>query len=116
LGLTAKLTPVPTPLIVNDHAEVARRVPVEGARGQDDDSIGSHGKAGRAVLVGRSTHSLEQAFSSAREGADYIGWSDFRDADKTRTTRQSDLDIKRALVVSLPIFCIGGINIGNLDK
>src|SRR5205823_14467951 len=29
-----------TPLIVNDHAEIARRVPVEGVHvGQDDDSI-----------------------------------------------------------------------------
>src|SRR4029453_18121640 len=30
-----------TPLIVNDHAEVASKVPVEGVHiGQDDDSIG----------------------------------------------------------------------------
>src|SRR2546421_1342318 len=50
------------PLIVNDYAEVAAKGSMEGIHlGQDDDSIG-HGrqKAGRPVLVGKSSHSLEQ--------------------------------------------------------
>src|ERR671919_2507795 len=54
-----------TPLIVNDHAEIARRVPVEGVHvGQDDDSIAvAWRKAGRAIVVGKSTHNLEQAYA-----------------------------------------------------
>src|SRR5436189_82886 len=58
--LTAKSS---TPLIVNDHAEIARRVPVEGVHvGQDDDPIEIvRRKAARDVLIGKSTHSLEQA-------------------------------------------------------
>ncbi len=65
-----------TPLIVNDHAEIARRVAVEGVHvGQDDDSIESvREKATREILVGKSTHSLEQARAAQREGADYIGF------------------------------------------
>src|SRR5947207_3733328 len=65
-----------TPLIVNDYAEIAAKVPVEGMHvGQDDDSIArAREKAGRSLLVGRSTHSLEQARSAQREGADYIGF------------------------------------------
>src|SRR6516164_11823358 len=65
-----------TPLIVNDHAEIARRVPLEGVHvGQDDDSIEiARRKAARDILVGRSTHSLEQARAAQREGADYIGF------------------------------------------
>src|SRR6266567_7728773 len=57
--LTAKSS---TPLIVNDHAEIARRVPVEGVHvGQDDVLIEvARRKVGRAVLIGKSTHSLEQ--------------------------------------------------------
>src|SRR5881392_3443073 len=49
--LTAKSS---TPLIVNDHAEIARRVPVEGVHvGQEDDSIEVvRQKAGRELLVG----------------------------------------------------------------
>ncbi len=65
-----------TPLIVNDHAEVAARVPVEGVHvGQDDDSIPvARQKAGRDLIVGKSTHSLDQAHAAQGEGADYIGF------------------------------------------
>ena len=65
-----------TPLIVNDHAEIAARVPVEGVHvGQDDDSIPvARQKAGRDLIVGKSTHSLEQAHAAQGEGADYIGF------------------------------------------
>src|SRR3954471_4001718 len=44
-----------TPVIVNDHAEIARRVPVEGVHvGQDDDSIEIvRQKAGRDILIGK---------------------------------------------------------------
>ena len=65
-----------TPLIVNDHAEIAARVPVEGVHvGQDDDSIPvARQKAGRDLIVGKSTHSLDQAHAAQGEGADYIGF------------------------------------------
>src|SRR6266571_9418623 len=55
-----------TLLIVNDHAEIASRIPVEGVHvGQDDDSIEvARRKAGRSVLIGKSTHSLEQALAA----------------------------------------------------
>src|SRR5215471_16254533 len=56
------------PLIVNDHAEIARRVPVEGVHvGQDDDPIQvARQKAAREILVGKSTHSMEQARTAER--------------------------------------------------
>ena len=65
-----------TPLIVNDHAEIAARVPVEGVHvGQEDDSIPvARQKAGRDLIVGKSTHSLDQAHAAQGEGADYIGF------------------------------------------
>ena len=65
-----------TPLIVNDHAEIASQIPVEGVHvGQDDDSIEvARRKAGRQIVVGKSTHSFEQAVTAQREGADYIGF------------------------------------------
>src|ERR1043166_7814246 len=52
--------PSGTPLIVNDYAEVAALVPVEGVHiGQDDDAIAvARAKAERSILVGKSTHSL----------------------------------------------------------
>jgi thiamine-phosphate pyrophosphorylase len=109
-----------TPLIVNDHAEIASRVPVEGVHvGQDDDSIEvALRKAGRGVLIGKSTHSLEQALAAQREGADYIGFGPiFATPTKPDYAPTGLADIGRVHAeVSLPIFSIGGINIDNLQS
>jgi len=109
-----------TPLIVNDHAEIASRVPVEGVHvGQDDDSIEvARRKAGHIVLIGKSTHSLDQALAAQHEGADYIGFGPiFATPTKPDYAPIGLADIKRVHAdVSLPIFCIGGINIGNLQS
>jgi thiamine-phosphate pyrophosphorylase len=109
-----------TPLIVNDHAEIARRVPVEGVHvGQDDDTIQvARQKAAREILVGKSTHSLEQARAAEGEGADYIGFGPiFATPTKPDYTPVGLKDIKRVHAeVTLPIFCIGGINIDNLQS
>jgi thiamine-phosphate pyrophosphorylase len=108
------------PLIVNDHAEVAQRVPVEGVHvGQDDDSVAvARGKAGRDVLVGKSTHTLEQAQAAQREGADYIGFGPLFATPTKPDYKPIGLgDIRQVHVdVTLPIFCIGGIKIDNLKE
>ena len=109
-----------TPLIMNDHAEIASRVPVEGVHvGQDDDSIeAARRKAGHEIIVGKSTHSLEQARAAQREGADYIGFGPiFATPTKPDYAPIGLADIRRVYAeVSLPIFCIGGINIDNLQS
>jgi thiamine-phosphate pyrophosphorylase len=109
-----------TPLIVNDHAEIVCRVPVEGVHvGQDDDSIEvARRKAGRRILVGKSTHSLQQAIAAQREGADYIGFGPiFATPTKPDYAPIGLSDIGRVHAeVSVPIFCIGGINIDNLQS
>jgi thiamine-phosphate pyrophosphorylase len=109
-----------TPLIVNDHAEVASKVPVEGVHvGQDDDSIEVvRRKAGRPVVVGKSTHSLGQARAAQREGADYIGFGPIFATPTKPDYRPIGLkEINRVhLDATVPIFCIGGIKIDNLDQ
>jgi thiamine-phosphate pyrophosphorylase len=109
-----------TPLIVNDHAEIANRVPLEGVHlGQDDDSIEvARRNAARDVLVGKSTHAVEQARAAEREGADYIGFGPiFATPTKPDYAPIGLADIKRVHAeVRLPIFCIGGINVGNLQS
>jgi len=109
-----------TPLIVNDYAEVVSKVPVEGVHvGQGDDSIEvARHKVGRAVVVGKSTHSLEQVRAAQREGADYIGFGPiFATPTKPDYEPIGLQDIKQAhLDVNLPIFCIGGIKIDNLRE
>jgi thiamine-phosphate pyrophosphorylase len=108
------------PLIVNDYAEVAAKVPVEGVHvGQDDDSGAvARKKAGRKLIVGKSTHSLEQAREAQREGADYIGFGPiFATPTKPDYQPIGLKDIQQVHVdVALPIFCIGGIKIDNLTE
>jgi thiamine-phosphate pyrophosphorylase len=109
-----------TPLIVNDHAEIAAKVPVEGVHvGQDDDLIAvARKKTGRNVLVGKSTHNFEQALAAQHEGADYIGFGPIF-ATPTKPYYQP-IGLKQIESVhrnvALPIFCIGGIKIDNLEQ
>jgi len=109
-----------TPLIVNDHAEIAAKVPVEGVHvGQNDDLIDvARKKTGRNVLVGKSTHNFEQALSAQYEGADYIGFGPIF-ATPTKPDYQP-IGLKQIESVhrnvALPIFCIGGIKIDNLEQ
>jgi len=108
------------PLIVNDYAEVATQVPVEGVHvGQDDDLIAhARKKAGRQLLIGKSTHSLEQTVAAEREGADYIGFGPvFATPTKPDYHPIGLTGIKRVHhEVGIPIFCIGGIKIDNLGE
>jgi thiamine-phosphate pyrophosphorylase len=110
-----------TPLIVNDHAKVASKVPVEGVHlGQDDDSIEvARRKAGRAVVIGKSTHSLEQARAAQREGADYIGFGPiFGTATKETGYSPRGLSMLREVrkAVKVPIVAIGGITEDNVTQ
>jgi thiamine-phosphate pyrophosphorylase len=108
------------PLIVNDYSEVAAQVQIEGVHvGQDDDSVATaREKAGRAIIVGKSTHSLEQASAAQGEGADYIGFGPiFSTLTKPDYKPIGMENIKRVQAgVSLPTFCIGGIKVDNLGE
>jgi thiamine-phosphate pyrophosphorylase len=109
-----------TPLIVNDHAEIAVKVPVQGVHvGQDDDAVADvRRRVDRKILVGKSTHSLEQALAAQREEVDYIGFGPIF-ATPTKPDSQpiglKEIEGVHRNVV-LPIFCIGGIKIDNLKQ
>lgn len=107
------------PLIINDHPEVAAETGAEGVHvGQDDDAVArARSVTGGAAIVGKSTHSLEQAVEAAAEGADYIGFGPLY-ATGTKPDYQPIglADIAEAQRrVRLPVFCIGGVNLERLD-
>jgi thiamine-phosphate pyrophosphorylase len=108
------------PLIINDHAEIAHAVALEGVHvGQDDISVARARKiAGREIIVGKSTHSFEQAVAAHKEGADYIGFGPlFATPTKPDYAPIGLNDIwKVHEAVSIPIFCIGGIKLENLPS
>jgi thiamine-phosphate pyrophosphorylase len=114
-GLTSKGG---VPLIVNDHPEIARDVPVEGLHlGQDDLSIAAARRVVRRdCWIGKSTHTVAQAIAAEAEGADYIGFGPlFATPTKPDYPPIGLDDVKQVhKEVRLPIFCIGGIKLENL--
>jgi len=107
------------PLIINDHPEIARDVPLEGLHlGQDDLPVAAAREIVRRedCWIGKSTHSVAQAIAAQAEGADYIGFGplfatptkpDYQPIGLGEIARVHEL-------VQLPIFCIGGIKLENL--
>jgi thiamine-phosphate pyrophosphorylase len=112
--------PAKIPLIANDHAKMAQCVEVQGVHvGQDDDSIKKvRAQIKRPIVVGKSTHSIEQAVTAEREGADYIGFGPIFSTPTKPDYRPIGLAYIREVHerVSIPIFCIGGIKSENLAQ
>jgi thiamine-phosphate pyrophosphorylase len=108
------------PLIINDYAEIARVVALEGVHvGQADMTIAEvRALVDRPLLVGKSTHSLEQAVSAQREGADYIGYGPLFATPTKPDYAPIGLEMIKTVhqAVRIPVFCIGGIKLANLGS
>lgn len=108
------------PLILNDYPDLLREVDAQGCHvGQEDGSISEARElAGRICIVGRSTHSMEQATAAQREGADYIGFGPLFPTGTKPSAKAIGLTGIRTLheQVQLPIFCIGGVKLKNLEE
>ncbi|MCB1063382.1 MAG: thiamine phosphate synthase [Verrucomicrobiae bacterium] len=102
------------PLVINDHAEVAAELGADGVHvGQDDLSMEEvRAIVGDDMMVGRSTHSVDQARGGAAEGAGYLGFGPlFATLTKPDYVPIGLADIAQVHSEhpGLPIFCIGGI-------
>jgi len=109
------LIPSDGPLFVlNDHPELVCDMGADGIHvGQDDLSVAeARAQAGAEVLVGKSTHSFDQAIAAEKEGADYIGVGPIF----ATPTKPDYVPVGPPLIgqvraaVRVPQFCIGGIN------
>jgi thiamine-phosphate pyrophosphorylase len=122
--LAAGLHPVTAarnvPLVINDYPVIARLVTVEGVHvGQDDlPIVKAREIAGPNCLVGKSTHSVDQAIRAFYEGADYIGFGPiFATPTKPDYPPVGLEEIRKVHeAVRIPIFCIGGIKLDNLSE
>lgn len=107
--------------VLNDYPEMAAEIQADAVHvGQDGGSLEEVRKiVGPRVLVGRSTHSLEQAIQARLEGADYIGFGPLFPTG-TKPGRQAiglqDIAAAQDEVGELPMFCIGGINAVTLPE
>jgi thiamine-phosphate diphosphorylase len=104
--------------IVNDHADIARAVDADGVHlGQEDLPLREARKImGKNRIIGISTHSIEEAISAEKNGADYIGFGPvFHTTTKDAGTPKGIAmlhEIKQR--IALPLVAIGGITLTNL--
>ncbi len=101
--------------VLNDYPEMAAELGADAVHvGQDGGSLADVRRVvGPHMIVGRSTHSPEQARAALAEGADYIGFGPLFPTG-TKPGRASiglqDIAAVQAQLGGLPMFCIGGIN------
>ena len=101
--------------VLNDYPEMAAEIGADAVHvGQDGGSLDEVRRVvGEGVIVGRSTHSLEQAMQARQEGADYIGFGPLFPTG-TKPGRKSiglaDIAAAQEAAGDMPLFCIGGIN------
>ena len=102
--------------IINDYPEIALGTGADGVHlGQDDGELAPvRAMLGANAIIGRSTHSPEQALRAFRERADYIGFGPLFPTGTKPGRPAIGLEdiagVRRQLPEEFPVFCIGGIN------
>ncbi len=100
-------------LIVNDRVDIAMLAEAHGVHlGQTDLPLEAARRiAGPGMIIGISTHNLEQARAAEIGGADYIGFGPMYPGGLKNNAVGMGLDNLRAIraAVKIPIVAIGGI-------
>ncbi|BCU76067.1 thiamine phosphate synthase [Luteolibacter sp. LG18] len=110
------------PFILNDYPDLAAELGADGVHiGQDDGPLAAaRAIVGEGKIIGRSTHSLEQAEAALAEGFDYIGFGPLFPTP-TKLGRpgigmENVAEMERRVGSKIPAFCIGGIKRSNLPE
>ena len=107
-------------LIINDRPDIARLVQADGVHvGQEDLSVKDARRiVGPDALIGVSTHDIEQARAAVDDGADYLGVGPVFPSRTKSFEGFPGLDFVRQVAdeIALPFFCIGGIDLDNVDQ
>jgi thiamine-phosphate pyrophosphorylase len=101
-------------LFINDRVDIAMAVEADGVHlgGTGIPVKAARKVAGALMLIGRSTHDIDEAVEAEKAGADFITFGPvFETPSKRQYGKPLGLDTlkKAAGSVSLPVFAIGGI-------
>jgi len=100
-------------LIVDDRTDIAMLAGADGVHlGQEDLPLEAARRlAGSEMIIGISTHSVEQAVAAERGGADYIGFGPMYPGGLRNNATGKGLELLREVrkAVRIPIVAIGGI-------
>jgi thiamine-phosphate pyrophosphorylase len=116
-GITAKAGVL---LIINDHLDIAMAVEADGVHlGQNDLPVTAARRIAPELLVGASTHSLEEARQAQDDGADYVNIGPiFPTKTKEGVEQFLGPDAIRVIApaIRIPFTVMGGINESNIDE
>ena len=106
--------------IMNDYIDIAMAVRADGVHlGQDDMPIEEARRiVGKKMIIGISTHNLNQAIKAQDQGADYIGFGPMfqtstKDAGSPKGLRLLE---KICNKIKIPVVAIGGISSENIRE
>ena len=112
------LRATPALFVVNDHLDLALAVGADGVHlGQDDLPLDvARRVAGSAMIIGQSTHSVDQALAAEAGGADYIGVGPVFATPTKPDHRAVGTELIDAVDgrITIPYVAIGGIDQRNL--
>ena len=106
--------------VINDHADVAKEVGADGVHvGEYDEPVSNiKDKYGDELIVGYSSHSIDEAIAASRGGADYVAFGAIFQT-KTKGPGHPVQGIRKleTLVdaVEKPVIAIGGIDRTNIE-
>ena len=107
-------------LIINDHVDIALGVEADGVHlGQEDLPLTVARQLAPELLIGASTHSLEQALQAQKDGADYVNIGPIFPTG-TKEGVEGFLGTEAIAKISpsleIPFTVMGGINELNMDQ
>ncbi len=109
--------------IVNDRPDIAIAAEADGVHiGQNDMPVARVREyiknSGFPLLIGKSTHSIEQALDAEAEGVDYIGVGPVFQTPTKPDYIPAGIEFVRqaAEKIKIPFVCIGGIDLSNIEQ
>jgi thiamine-phosphate pyrophosphorylase len=115
---TVPLCDTRTLCIINDRADIAAAVHADGVHlGQEDLTVkDARAIVGPRMLIGVSTHNIDQARAAVLDGANYLGAGPTFPSETKSFDAFAGVDYLRqvAAEIRLPSFAIGGITAQNL--
>ena len=107
-------------LIINDHVDIALAVKADGVHlGQDDLPIKAAREIAPELLIGGSSHSLQEAIQAETDGADYVNIGPiFPTKTKESVSRFLGPEAIREVGprLNIPFTTMGGINGSNIHE
>jgi len=118
----AKLCKANTTLfIINNRVDIALAVDADGVHiGQSDMAVETARKLlGKNKIIGKSTHSVEEAVQAEKQGCNYVSVGPVFHTNTKKDAGKPvgvELVTKIKKAVNLPVVAIGGINEENLEQ